>query len=678
MASLNTLRTKFGIVLSLVIAFALLAFILSLKADMGFSGNDPQVGVMDGDKISYSEYMNAYTTIRERSGATESDDQQADMLADATWQMLLSQHVMKPGFEKMGITVTEPERLAIISGEHPTQALYSIFANPRTGQYDVAAVAEFLTRAESNPQAQLAWAYLNAQARDEREVAKYLALVRGGVYVNALEVAQGTEAANESFNGRWVGKKYNTVPDSLVEVSQSEIKAYYKQHRQQFRQTPSRTLSYVVFEVTPTQEDMDAIEQTVREVNQEFAVTDDLRTFIRHNNRNGQIADRYVSAAQLTDEEAEALMAGRQYGPVLKNNEWTMARVLDNRMVPDSLGIRHIVLPYTENKLADSLLSALHAGADFAETAMQYSVYEATAQNGGDVGVLPFSAFTGDFIEPLATARRGDLLKITSGDAVQLMQIYRADKPTKHIRIASITYPVVASEATRLSAYNQAGVFSVNAKGSVDAFNEAAATAAVTPRVATLQEDERTVRGLEKSRELVRWANQADKNDISEIFHIGNDYVVAVLTGIDDNLTAPLQKVSTQIRNRLMRDKKYAYILRDVQGTTLDEVAKSLDSETAPFEHIRYGSFYVNGIGIEPRLVGAISATEEQGTLSAPVKGMSGLYYYQVDDIAVEDKQNPEAERVRAQAAAEQAAQQGALNAIQQLAEIRDLRSGIL
>ena len=34
MASLNTLRTKFGALLSVIIALALLAFILSLKTDM--------------------------------------------------------------------------------------------------------------------------------------------------------------------------------------------------------------------------------------------------------------------------------------------------------------------------------------------------------------------------------------------------------------------------------------------------------------------------------------------------------------------------------------------------------------------------------------------------------------------------------------------------------------------
>ena len=55
MASLNTLRTKFGIVLSVVIAGALLAFILSLKTEMGFSGNDPKVGEIDGEKVLYSE-----------------------------------------------------------------------------------------------------------------------------------------------------------------------------------------------------------------------------------------------------------------------------------------------------------------------------------------------------------------------------------------------------------------------------------------------------------------------------------------------------------------------------------------------------------------------------------------------------------------------------------------------
>ena len=147
MASLNTLRTKFGVVLSIIIALALLAFILSLKTEMGFSGNDPKVGVIDGDKINYSEYYEQYELIKAQSGVQENDEQQSAMLANAAWQSLIAKHVLEPGFEKIGLRVTDPERVAIIGGEHLSQAFYNAFAVPRPGQYDVAAVSEFLAQA---------------------------------------------------------------------------------------------------------------------------------------------------------------------------------------------------------------------------------------------------------------------------------------------------------------------------------------------------------------------------------------------------------------------------------------------------------------------------------------------------------------------------------------------------
>ena len=144
MASLNTLRTKFGIVLSIVIAGALLAFILSLKTEMGFSGNDPRVGVINGKKINYSEYYNQYEQIKAQSGAQESDEQQSAMLANAAWQALIGKYVLEPGFDKMGLRVTEPARLSLLSGPHPSQAFYNAFADPRTGEYNVAAVGQGL------------------------------------------------------------------------------------------------------------------------------------------------------------------------------------------------------------------------------------------------------------------------------------------------------------------------------------------------------------------------------------------------------------------------------------------------------------------------------------------------------------------------------------------------------
>lgn len=672
MASLNTLRTKFGVVLSIIIALALLAFILSLRTEMGFSGNDPRVGVIDGEKINYSEYYDRYEQIKAQNNVQESDEQQSAMLANAVWQSLIADHVLTPGFGRMGLRVTEPERLAMVSGQQPSQAFYSAFADPRTGQYNVEAVNQFLAQAESNPQAAQMWAQLNEQACLERELQKFYGLVKGGVYVNALEIAQGVKGANETFSGKWAGKKYSAVPDSLIAVSSSDLKSYYNSHKDQFKQTPSRTLSYVVFEVSPTDDDLLALENKAAEVGKEFAAAEEVRAFVRAN-RNGRIAESYVTASQLSDEEAKALMDGKMYGPVLKNNEWTMARVLDAKMAPDSVGIRHIVLPYTEETLADSLLTALRKGGDFAAAAAQYSVYDATAANGGEVGVLPFSAFTGEFAEALAGAKKGDIVKIASGDAIQLMQVYRADKPTKHIQVASITYPVEASADTRRDIHNQAGSFMVNAKGSSEAFADAASTAAVTPRVARLAQGDRTIRGLEDSRDVARWAYGAEVGDVSEIFTVGKDYVIAMLTEVDDNDYAPLEKVTAQVRSQVLRDKKYDYIVKELSGATLAEQASSLGSEVGDFSGVTFGSFYIDGVGVEPRLVGAIAASEK-GALSAPVKGMSGVYVFQVEDVQTADKQTAEAEKVRAQATAESMAQQFAMQAVQQMAKIQDLR----
>ncbi|MEG1622598.1 MAG: peptidylprolyl isomerase [Alistipes sp.] len=662
MASLNTLRTKFGVVLSIVIGLALLAFVLSLKTEMGFSGNDPKVGVIDGDKIHYSEYLDEYETVKAQMGAAESTEEQLDMISNGAWQGLISKHVLLPGFEKLGIVVTEDERKSIISGEIMTQAMYSAFSNRQNGSYDVSAVSDFLAQAETNAQAAQMWSTLVNQAQNEREITKYLSLIKAGTNVNSLEVANGVAAANKLYSGHWASKQYSTIPDSLLAVTPSETKAYYAKHKESYKQQPNRTLSYVVFEVAATDNDMLAIEKQVREVDAEFAVSEDLSGFIRKN-RNGTVGDRYLSAKQLSLEEAEALGAGREYGPVLKNNVWTMSRVMDTKIAPDSIGVRHLAVAFDQSSVADSLANLLQTGADFATV----------SAGGGEERVYPFSAFTEEFIPQLVSAKVGDVVKIQAGNAIHIMQVYRVDAAQKHYRIATMNYPVEASAATKREIHNNAGIFMANAVGSVEKFNEAATTAAVTPRVATLTQGERDLRGMEKSRELVHWAYGAKEDQISDIFNVGSDYVIAMVTNIDDKEYTPIDKIATQLQAAVLKDKKYDYIVSKLSGSTLSDQARSLEAEVAPFDSVSYRSFFAKGIGIEPRVIGAI-ATAEQGVVAAPVKGNTGLFIFQLESVIDKQTQTPEAERVRAQSMAENMVQQASFSAIQQMAEIKDLR----
>lgn len=663
MASLNTLRTKFGVVLSIVIGIALLAFILSLKAEMGFSGNDPKVGEINGEKIKYTEYMAAYEKAKSMLGGEAATDEQMDQLSNAAWQQLFSELVLLPGFEQMGIRVTEAERKSIINGDIPTQAFYAAFTDPRTGAFNTEAVSEFLEQAATNPQVAAVWSQLIEQARQEREVAKYLAVVKNGVNVTAPEVERGVAAANKAYSGKYVVKNYSSVPDSLITVSTADLKAYYNSHKDSYKQLPNRTISYVVFDVEATSDDMLAVENEVKKAEVQFAAAEDLKAYAREN-RHALVSDRYLALKQFGDEEAEALAEGKQYGPVLKNNVWTMSRVLDVKMAPDSIGVRHLAVPYTETNLADSLASQLRAGVAFNQV----------SEGAGEERVYPFSAFTEEFIPALSSAKVGDVVEITAGNAIHIMQIYRMDAPSKHIRSVTVTYPVEASAATKRDIHGKAGILAVDGAGSLEKFNAAATAAALTPRVATVNQGERAIRGLENSREIVRWAAGAEKGDISEIFNVGNDYVVAMLTDIDDAEYASFEKRQSQIRNIVLRDKKYEYITKELAATSMEEAAKSLDSEIKEFADLRYGSFYVPNLGFEPRVIGAITSSE-QGVVSAPVKGNTGVYVFVVENIATEEKQTADAEKVRAQATAENMAMQASFSAIQQMAEMEDLRA---
>lgn len=670
MASLNTLRTKFGAVLTVVIVLALLAFILSLGPEMGFFGsNDPTVGVIDGNKVGYMEYLNTYETVKSSNNGSESTEEQAAALANATWQDLIAKHFFVPGFEKMGVDVSAAERLAMLSGEQASEVFYQAFADPQTGVYNAAALSAFLTQVSANPEYQAMWNYLNSQAMFDRMMNKYAGLIKAGVYANSLEVAQGVNAANESRNGRLVAVPYSTIADSLVTVSAAEIKKYYEDHKDLYKKLPTRSMNYVVFDIAATPEDMLAIETNAKTMGEEFAVAEDARAFIRKN--MGNVAATYV---QIKDTDEAVMLDGKMYGPVLKSNEWVMSRALEVKNAPDSIGLSHIILPATAADLADSLYTALKAGANFAEVAAANSVIAETAQKGGDLGVIPFSAINVELADQLINAKKGDLIKSAMGDAIQIFKVTRVDAKKKHALVGTITIPVEASSATRRDIHNAASILSVDGKGSIENFTAAASAAAVTPRVGRVMQGDRLVAGLENSREIVRWINDAKEGEISKIFDLGDAYVVAFLTEIDDTKVQALDETrKLAIAQILRRDKKYDILKARYAGKNIDEVAAEAAVEVVPFENVKYSDYGVgDNMMYEPGVVGAIALSEANA--SGIAKGSSAAVVYVVDGVVVEEGRTAEAEKERLQATVEAMSTQYAIRALQNMVEVEDLR----
>ncbi len=684
MAGLNTLRTKGGLFLTFVIGIALLLFVVSLAFENGgMGGQDPKVAEINGEKITYTHYQDTFDAVQNNlstmSGQDYSSAEAQDAVHNVTWQQLLNQYAIAPGFDKMGIVVSEAERIELISGEYVSPIVRSAFGDPTTGQFSPEYIVEYLNAAAADQQyGPLMMQRYDMVVRDaqvQREMEKYVGLVAKGMFVNDLEIAAGVTAANKVFTGRWVGKNYGQIADSTVKVEKADVEKYYNENKKMFKQQPSRSISYVVFEVDPTENDRLAAANEVEKLAAEFAATDEPMIYAKSKSREA-VDENYYSRTALSEELAAIAFGAdksKVYGPVLENDVYSISRVTDVKALPDSVAISYIVLAQNADK-ADSILTAVKGGADFAALAMQFSEDRASAEMGGELGTLPYSAYPESLRVEIDKASKGSFFKADLGQAVCVVRVDRKDAPVMKAQVATITYPIIASPTTEKEIHSIANQFSVAAQGSVEKFNAAAAESAVVPRTARVANTERQIAGLgEDSRSIVRWAFDAKVGEVSEIFTVEGDYVVATVTEQRDEEFATLDQVYSQIYPVVLNNKKFEVLKAELAGKSIEEAAAALGVEVGVFENVTANGFYIDGIGIAPHTIGAIAKSAE-GQVSNPINDLTGAYIVVVDQIVEAENQTAEKEQVRQQAMVEAQAAQRMNQALYEGSEIEDLR----
>lgn len=684
MAGLNTLRTKGGLFLTIFIGGALLMFIISLAFENGgMGGQDPKVAEINGEKITYTHYQDTFDAVQNNlstmSGQDYSSSEAQDAVHNVTWQQLLNQYAIEPGFAKMGINVSDEERIELISGQYVSPIIVSAFTNPQTGMFSPEEVVNYLNAAAADqqygPLMMQRYEMLVHDAQVQRAMEKFVGLVSKGVFVNDLEVAAGVTAANKAFSGRWVGQNYMQVADSLVKVEKADVEKYYNENKKSYKQMPSRSISYVVFEVEPTENDRLAAANEVEKIAAEFAATDEPLIYAKSKSRE-TVDEAYYSKAALSAEMA-AIAFGKDrnqvYGPVLENDVYHISRVTDVRSMPDSVGVSYIVLAQNAAK-ADSLMAAAKGGADFAAMAMEFSEDRATAELGGELGTLPYSAYPEEFRAEIDNASKGSIFKVDMGQVVYVVRLDRKDAPVMKAQVATISYPIMASPSTEKDIHSIANQFSVAAQGSVEKFNAAAAENAVVPRVARIMNSDRQIAGMsDDSRSIVRWAFDAEVGEVSEIYTVDRDYVVAIVTEKRDEKYATLQQVYNEVYPMVVNQKKFELLKSKLAGKSLEEAAAELGVEVGTFENVTANGFYIDGIGVAPRTIGAISQAAE-GQLSQPINDITGAYIFVVDQVVEAENQTAEKEQVRQQAMAEAQAAQRMNQALYEGSEIEDLR----
>ena len=634
MAVLETIRVKFGILITVLIAVALLSFIIdpsTLQSVTSSMSSKYDVGEINGKTITYNDFqadLDKFTAINEiLTGGSVQNEQQQASVRNAAWQSLVDKYLFIKNAEKAGINVGNEELLSIISGEidSPVFTQNPAFCD-ENGNYSKDLVLEFINYKDSDQtgRLQLYWEWLQNSAKTQQYYAKYNSLFTAANFANPLMVSEQIADNNNTFNVEFVMLPVGYAIDSTVTVSDSEIKKYYESHKKFFKQPASRDIEYAVFEVVPSTEDIEAANQALVDVYDDFAAAENMKSFLMANS-DRQYDNHWYRAGELNTvaKEVNDYAFGEKVegvSPVItKGNTFYAVKVVESAMVPDSVFVKYAPANSAD---VDSLLNVAEpmwiTQTPGYEDVMTAKVNEKVTVNG-----LVFN-----------------VLDKTEGVAKK--------------KVAILEKTAVPSKETVNVFYSKANTLATKAAGKYENFQNALKEEGVYAHpVNRMLESADRLGAIENTKEVTRWAYEAKVGDVSNIITVNNNYfIVAALKGIHKEGFTPVAEVAENIKNILydekVMDKKAAEVSEKIAGLNdMQAIAEALGTTVSTKDGISFSSMTAQGL--DPMFIGAASASED-GKICGPVKGNIGVYVYKVtgrdtgaffteDDAKVRDAQ---------------------------------------
>ena len=653
MAALEKIRVKFGLLITVLIAVALLSFIIdpnTLTSAMSVFSSKNDVGEVAGKSVNirdYQEKVDYYTTIHQlttgNSASTEQDQQE---IYNSAWASFLEEMLYKPTFKRAGINISDEEIYNLSQGTNisPVLAQSPMFYGP-DGKFSREAVAVFVQSIDDDPTGNqaLLWNFLEGRMVAGRLSEKYESLIANSNIQNNVELRRALEENNQSSDVDFVMIPHDYSKDSTIVVTDAEVKSYYDARKDMFRQLDSRDIEYVVFDVTPSQEDIDK-ERAEIEVAYETLKQDDInyKNFLSRNSdlpyntyyyKEGELA-----SVGLPEFEEEIFGKRATITPIInKDGRFVAAKVIDKKNMADSVYVAHILLagPGSEEK-ADSLLNLLKRGEQFEKLAAEHSLdNNPNTPARGDIGWFTQSymipGFEGVFDMPL---KKYEIIKTQYG--THIVTVKERTKLHNKVQLAMLAKAVEPSKKTFQDVYNQASEFMSQASGTYEGYIEAVNQGAlVTSPAMRVAEGERKIGNFNNALELSRWAYEAKEGEVSHIITLDNDkYVVAVLTDIHKEGYTPIEDIKESIKSAIVAEKRATQeaeaIAAKIEGaTTLEEVAEKLGTTISHKDGVTFGA--INVQRLDPKFIGAVAAAEV-GKLVGPVEGNIGTYVLVVKD----------------------------------------------
>lgn len=643
MAVIGKIRKRVGLLIGFV-GVSMLLFILGdlVTSNTGLmNSNSDVIGEIGGEKIHYQEFEKRVDQLTENyklNTKTDNVDQNTtDMLRDQAWNMYVNDNTLGKEYEKLGISCSADELFDMVAGKNPHQQVQQAFTDPNTKIFDKNAVIKFLKdlpNRDENVQSQ--WKSFEKAIRDERIADKYRALIKGGIFVTTAEAKANQIDNSRMASIRYVRLDYNSIPDSSVTVEESDLQSYYSANSSKYRQAETmRKVEYVTFDVIPSDADRLETSTWINDRKNDLMAAEDVAAVVNRNAESPYDSTYHAKGtmAPAIDTVLFSAAEGTVVGPYDDGGFVKVARLSGVKMVADSVKARHILLSVQNGDTAkalataDSLKGAIKKGAKFADLATAFSQDPGSAAKGGDLGWFRQGMMVPSFNDACFNGNVGEMPVVTSQFGVHLIEITGKGVPSKQIRVAVIDRKIEPSQKTYDAVFAKATAFAAKIS-SPDMFDSTIVKEGMNKRVAdNLRETDKNIAGLEQPREMIRWAYQAEKGDISKVFTFGDKYVIGRLTDIRDKGTLPLDAVREQVTIEARKKKKSDMLIEKVEGAsakTVDELAQKLNSVAADADNISFMNGYIMGIGNEPKVTGNIFGMK-QGQLSKAIAGDNGV-----------------------------------------------------
>jgi len=670
MQIIQSIRDKGAAIVIAVITLSLIGFIL-MDARQGssnpFNSLSSNVGKVNGENIELGDFNKRVKLLEdqeEQRSGQRPGGVRTYQLREQLWNQMVAEKIFFAEAKKLGIEFTSKELSAILLSNEPNNPFLQErqMIDPATGKLDIAKAQEALSNIKKfkGEQREIVNAQIVEPLILSSVVAKYSGMIGASSYYPAWMQEKENAEAKTFAEISYVGIPYNEISDSSVTVTDADINTYVGKHKDLFKQEGGRKISYVTFSQLPNSEDSSKVKALVEQLKTAFGSDTNTTAFIARNTSVIDFDDNYIPKSKIQSTQIDTIATfppGYVYGPYVDRGNYVLAKIVGSKQLPDSVNARHILIAVndpqtgqpimadsTAKKLADSILTAVKGGADFSVLAKQYSS-DGSKDKGGDLGTFGYGAMVSEFNDFTFTNPVGSKDVVKTQFGYHIIDIIAQLNFNPAYKIAFLAKEITSSDATINNASLRATKASAEKDGTALA-NYLAKNGLHLIQVPTIiKENDFAVGALQDARPLVRWSFEAKKGAVSEPFSIGDQFVVAVVDkvekeGVQDAATA---RSGAEV---IIRNEKKAAIIKSKIGnnSTLESAATAYNKQiiqAGADSTLTMASQIINGLGVEPQVIGASFNKANQSKPSLPITGTSGVYIVKTNRTGTKTPDSP-------------------------------------